>query len=218
MTTDVSKELYSIAVVFLSFYWKERLSPYQSECTLVADFSWPFHEVIAFLYAVQIQDMLEGHATVSSSWARDTATLSHSTFKRVRTLPSGAGGTPTIRPSIPTATRYAFWNTKQWKIRLPCLTVFELTSAKIASFSTLFILSVVVWSLTLSIRAPHTTVCHAQFNWVFAVQLWTCNFNTRNFVHTCAGVTSHVTKRLYKRVPHSVFGVDFSVSFYVAAF
>lgn len=36
--------------------------------------------------------------------------------------------------------------------------------------------------------------------------------------HTCAGVTSHVTKRLYKRVPHSVFGVDFSVSFYVTAF
>ena len=34
------------------------------------------------------------------TWARDTATLSHSTFKRVRTLPSGAGGTPTIRPSI----------------------------------------------------------------------------------------------------------------------
>lgn len=36
--------------------------------------------------------------------------------------------------------------------------------------------------------------------------------------HTCAGVTSHVTKRLYKRVPHSVCGVDFSVSFYVTAF
>ena len=70
MTTDVSKELYSIAVVFLSFYWKERLSPYQSERTLVADFSWPFHEVITFLYAVQIQDMLEGHATVSSSYRK----------------------------------------------------------------------------------------------------------------------------------------------------
>ena len=34
------------------------------------------------------------------TWTRDTATLSHSTFQRVWTLPSGAGGTPTIRPSI----------------------------------------------------------------------------------------------------------------------
>ena len=34
------------------------------------------------------------------TWARDTATLSHGTFKRVWTLSSRAGGTPTIRPSI----------------------------------------------------------------------------------------------------------------------
>ena len=69
MTTDVSKELYSTAVVFSQFLLKRTFESI-SECTLVADFLSPFHEVITFLYAVQIQQMLEGHATVSSSYRK----------------------------------------------------------------------------------------------------------------------------------------------------